>query len=155
LTRKGQRLLFLLLGMAALGGSTALVLSAMSGSLVFFYTPSELAAQARAAAERVRIGGLVEAHSVERDGASVAFRITDGKRDIEVHYRGVLPDLFREGQGVVAEGRLRPDGSFLAATVLAKHDENYMPRWVAQALKKHAAGREGAAAPPGYFAARP
>jgi cytochrome c-type biogenesis protein CcmE len=155
LTRKRQRLLFLLLGMAALGGSTALVLSAMSGNLVFFYTPSELAAEPRAAAERLRIGGLVEVHSVEKDGASIAFRITDGKKDIEVHYRGVLPDLFHEGQGVVAEGRLMLDGSFLAATVLAKHDENYMPRWVAQALAKRGAGRGGPPAPPHHIAARP
>ncbi len=152
MTRKGQRLVFLLIGLAALGGATALVLSAMGDNLVFFYTPSELEAHPRAAAERVRIGGLVEAHSLQKDGTAVSFRITDGKTDIEVHYRGVLPDLFREGQGVVAEGRLQADGDFRAATVLAKHDQYYMPRWVAKELKKNGnEGLEAALPPPHHF----
>jgi cytochrome c-type biogenesis protein CcmE len=153
LTRKKQRLVFLLLGMTGLGGAIALMLSALGGNLVFFYTPSELERHPAAAAERVRIGGLVEARSVKRDGTSVAFRITDGKTDIRVRYRGVLPDLFREGQGVVAEGRLLPDGRFLATSVLAKHDENYMPRWVARGLKKNGKSLENAAAgaPPNHF----
>ncbi len=153
MSRKAQRLVFLLLGMAALGGATALVLSALGGSLVFFYTPSQLERHPAAAAERVRIGGLVEEKSVKRDGTSVTFRITDGKTDIKVSYRGVLPDLFREGQGVVAEGRLLPNGSFHATQILAKHNATYMPRWVAKELAKHDKNLESAAAgpPPNHF----
>lgn len=135
MTRKRRRLGLLALGMAALAGATALVLTAFSSNLVFFYSPSDLKAQAIAADRRVRIGGLVEKQSVSRDGRLVAFRVTDGKSDIAVVYRGILPDLFREGQGVVAEGKLRPDGTFAASTVLAKHDEKYMPPKVAEALK--------------------
>ncbi len=147
MTRKQQRLGFVALGLAALGGATALVLSAFSDNLVFFYSPSDLKTQHVAADRRVRIGGLVEKDSLERgDGQNVSFRITDGSNDIGVVYRGALPDLFREGQGVVAEGRVRADGSFAAATVLAKHDENYMPREVVDALKKSGHWREGEAA---------
>src|SRR5208337_2070888 len=93
-------------------------------------------------------GGLVEDRSLSRaaDGRSVSFRITDGAADLAVVYEGVLPDLFREGQGVVAEGKLRPDGTFAASTVLAKHDENYMPREVVEALKKSGHWQEGAGA---------
>jgi cytochrome c-type biogenesis protein CcmE len=146
-TRKQQRLGLLALGMAALGGAAALVLSAFSDNLVFFYSPSELRAKAVAADRRVRIGGLVEAHSVAReaDGRSVSFRITDGAADVAVVYQGLLPDLFREGQGAVAEGKLRPDGVFAASSVLAKHDENYMPREVVDALKKSGHWQEGSA----------
>ncbi len=105
MTRKQQRLGLLGLGMAALGGATALVLTAFSSNLVFFYSPSDLKAQAVALDTRVRIGGLVEDGSVSRGtGSRVSFRVTDGKTDIPVTYRGILPDLFREGQGVVAEG---------------------------------------------------
>ncbi len=106
MTRKQQRLGLLALGMAALGGATALVLTAFSGNLVFFYSPSDLKTQAIAPDRRVRIGGLVERHSLSHSagGHTVSFRITDGKTDIPVTYRGILPDLFREGQGVVAEG---------------------------------------------------
>jgi cytochrome c-type biogenesis protein CcmE len=145
MTRKQQRLGLLVLGMVALGGATALVLSAFSSNLVFFYSPSELEAQRTAFDHRVRIGGLVEAKSLERgpDG-DVSFRVTDGKTDLRVVYRGILPDLFREGQGVVVEGELRPNGVFAAATVLAKHDERYMPREVVEALKKTGHWREGA-----------
>jgi cytochrome c-type biogenesis protein CcmE len=151
-TRKQQRLGLLALGLAALGGATAMVLVAFNDSLVFFYSPSELKAKAVAADRRVRIGGLVELHSVLKDGRNVSFRVTDGATDLPVTYTGVLPDLFREGQGVVAEGSLRADGSFAANTVLAKHDENYMPREVVDALKKSGHWQEGAAAaapPPG------
>jgi cytochrome c-type biogenesis protein CcmE len=150
MTRKRQRLGLLALGMTALAGATALVLMAFSDNLVFFYSPSELKAQAVAADRRLRIGGLVEAHSLSRgaDGSTVAFRVTDGKNDVTVEYRGILPDLFREGQGVVAEGKLRADGVFAAATVLAKHDEKYMPREVVDALKRSGHWQEGAA-PPG------
>jgi cytochrome c-type biogenesis protein CcmE len=145
-TRKQQRLGLLALGMAALAGATALVLTAFNDNLVFFYSPSELRAKAVAVDRRVRIGGLVEAHSLSNaaNGRSVSFRITDGSADIAVVYKGPLPDLFREGQGAVAEGRLRPDGVFAASTVLAKHDENYMPREVVDALKKSGHWQEGA-----------
>jgi cytochrome c-type biogenesis protein CcmE len=145
-TRKQQRLGLLALGMAALAGATALVLVAFSDNLVFFYSPSELKAKAKAVGvdRRVRIGGLVETGSVMRnDGQRISFRVTDGAADLAVVYEGILPDLFREGQGVVAEGRLRPDGVFTASTVLAKHDENYMPREVVDALKKSGHWQEG------------
>lgn len=155
MTRKQQRLGLLMLGMAALGGATALVLTAFSSNLVFFYSPSDLRARAVAVDQRVRIGGLVEAHSLQHgEGERVRFRVTDGKTDIAVSYQGILPDLFREGQGVVVEGEMAPDGNFAAATVLAKHDERYMPRNVVEALKKTGHWREGmptrdaAAAPP-------
>jgi cytochrome c-type biogenesis protein CcmE len=146
MTRKQQRLGLLALGLLALGGATALVLSAFSSNLVFFYNPSDLRAQAISAERRVRIGGLVEDGSVKRGaGDRVAFRITDGKTDVAVTYRGILPDLFREGQGVVAEGKLEPSGAFDASTILAKHDERYMPREVVDALKKSGHWQEGAA----------
>jgi cytochrome c-type biogenesis protein CcmE len=145
MTRKQKRLGLLALGMIALGAATALVLVAFSDNLVFFFSPSELRAKTVAADRRVRIGGLVEAHSLSRaaDGRTVSFRITDGAADIAVVYQGPLPDLFREGQGAVAEGKLRPDGIFAASSVLAKHDENYMPREVVDALKKSGHWQEG------------
>jgi cytochrome c-type biogenesis protein CcmE len=147
MTRKQQRLSLLALGMTALAGATALVLSAFSSNLVFFYSPSDLKTQTLAPDRRVRIGGLVEKQSVyhSADGRTVSFRISDGKTDIAVVYRGILPDLFREGQGVVAEGKLEPNHVFAASTVLAKHDEKYMPREVVDALKKSGHWQEGAA----------
>jgi len=145
MTRKRRRLLLLSIALLLLGGAAALVLSAFNDSLVFFYSPTELAAKSVPAGRRVRIGGLVEEGSVAKDadGVTVRFRVTDLKRAIDVVYRGVLPDLFREGQGVVAEGALAEDGSFVASDVLAKHDENYMPPEVAEALKKQGVWREG------------
>jgi cytochrome c-type biogenesis protein CcmE len=145
MTRRQQRLGLLALGMAALAGAAALVLTAFNDNLVFFYGPSELQAKTVGVDRRVRIGGLVEAHSLSRaaDGQGISFRITDGSADVAVVYQGPLPDLFREGQGAVAEGRLRPDGVFAASTVLAKHDENYMPREVVDVLKKSGHWREG------------
>ena len=147
MTRKQQRLSLLALGMAALGGATALVLVAFNDNLVFFYSPSELRTRAEPADRRVRIGGLVERDSVVHGagGRQVTFRVTDGATDLGVVYQGILPDLFREGQGVVAEGKLRPDGVFAATTVLAKHDERYMPREVVDALKKSGHWQEGGA----------
>ena len=146
MTRNQQRLGLLALGMTALAGATALVLTAFSSNLVFFYSPSDLKAQALPADRRVRIGGLVEDGSVIRGADSrVAFRITDGKTDIAVVYHGIVPDLFREGQGVVAEGKLASGGVFDASTILAKHDERYMPREVVDALKKSGHWQEGAA----------
>jgi cytochrome c-type biogenesis protein CcmE len=146
MTRKQQRLGVLALGIGALAGATALVLSAFSSNLVFFYSPSDVKSQAISTDRRVRIGGLVEDGSVHRGPDSrVAFRITDGKTDIPVVYRGILPDLFRDGQGVVAEGKLQPGGVFNAATILAKHDERYMPREVVDALKRSGHWQQGAA----------
>jgi len=134
-TRKQRRLYFVLLGLVALGLAAGLVLSAVSDSLVYFYTPSDLHAKALPEGRRVRIGGLVEQGSVVRDGQSVRFVVTDLTRTVPVTYSGVLPDLFREGQGVVVEGRIGPGGVFQASEVLAKHDEKYMPKDVADALK--------------------
>jgi cytochrome c-type biogenesis protein CcmE len=150
MTRKRQRLLALALGLGLLGGATALVLAAFNDNLVFFYGPSELAEKHIGPGRRIRIGGLVEEQSLKKqnDGRQVAFRVTDGKNDISVVFDGILPDLFREGQGVVAEGRMRDDGVFAASSVLAKHDEKYMPPEVADALKKAGRWQEGAAAKP-------
>ena len=147
MTRKQQRLGLLALGMAALGGATLLVLSAFNDNLVFFYSPSELKAKAVAADRRVRIGGLVEAQSLSRGGRRAQlsrFASPMARTTSSVVYQGLLPDLFREGQGAVAEGKLRPDGVFAASSVLAKHDENYMPREVVDALKKSGHWQEGA-----------
>ena len=154
MTRKRKRLAILVLGLVALGGATAMVLAAFRDNLVFFYSPSELAARPVLASQRVRIGGLVENHSVaHEDGRRVLFRVTDGKTDVAVAYDGALPDLFREGQGVVAEGRLGKDGVFIASTILAKHDEKYMPPEVADALKKSGHWQEGG--DPGALAGTP
>lgn len=138
MTRKRRRLLAVLLGVGMLGVATALVLSAFSDNLVFFYSPSDLRTKEVPLGRRLRIGGLVEQASVkhEADGKTVLFRITDGANDVPVIYGGTLPDLFREGQGVVVEGKLGKDGEVEAATVLAKHDERYMPPEVVEALKK-------------------
>jgi cytochrome c-type biogenesis protein CcmE len=137
MTRKRRRMLVVLGGMATLGIVSALVLSAFSDNIVFFYSPSDLKAKAVPDGRRVRIGGLVEPGSVvhESDGKTIDFRVTDGANDVPVTYSGGLPDLFREGQGVVVEGALAK-GDFHAASVLAKHDERYMPPEVAEALKK-------------------
>ena len=118
MSRKSQRLLALMVGLGLLAAATALVLTAFSNNLVFFYTPSELRKLRVKPGTELRIGGLVELQSVKRDGLRVAFRVTDGRHDVPVTYRGVLPDLFREGQGVVVEGKFEPDGRFVAATVL-------------------------------------
>ena len=146
MTRKRRRLVLLVAAMLALGGATAMVLAAFNDNLVFFYSPSDLKAKGITAGRFLRIGGLVERNSLSREGEKASFRVTDGRGVITVDYRGVLPDLFREGQGVVVEGRLRPDGSFAAATVLAKHDERYMPRDVVEALKKSGHWQENSAA---------
>ncbi len=138
MTRKKRRLYFIGAGMVALFAAAALVLSAFEENLVFFYSPSDLATQQVPPERAFRLGGLVEEGSLERqsDGVTMAFRITDLDQSVTVTYRGLLPDLFREGQGVVAQGTMGADGIFVASEVLAKHDENYMPREVAEALKK-------------------
>src|SRR5918994_2223233 len=138
MTRRKRRLYTVLLGVMALSAATALVLMAFEDSLVFFYSPTEVQAREATPAEVFRLGGLVGDGSVRRlqDGTTVEFRVTELTHTVPVTYRGVLPDLFREGQGVVAEGSLGPDGVFVARKVLAKHDENYMPPEVAKAIKE-------------------
>ena len=144
MSRKRRRLIVVLIGLAMLGGATALVLAAFNDNLVFFYSPSDLAAKAVGPERRIRIGGLVEDQSVvHEDTRRVAFLVTDGKTDLKVVYDGLLPDLFKEGQGVVAEGSLDGSGVFKADTILAKHDETYMPKEVADALKKQGHWKDG------------
>jgi cytochrome c-type biogenesis protein CcmE len=136
MTRKQRRGVLIGTCLAVLGVAVGLVLFAMRDSIVFFYSPSEVAEMKIAPGQRFRLGGLVETGSVARgEGTSVRFVITDQAKTLPVTYTGVLPDLFREGQGVVAEGVLEPDGVFHADNVLAKHDENYMPPEVAKKLK--------------------
>jgi cytochrome c-type biogenesis protein CcmE len=136
MTRKQRRGILIGTCVAVLGVAVGLMLFAMRDSIVFFYSPSEVAEMAIAPGQRFRLGGLVETGSVVRgEGTSVRFVITDQAKTLPVTYTGVLPDLFREGQGVVAEGMLEPDGVFHADNVLAKHDENYMPPEVAKKLR--------------------
>ncbi len=142
MTRKKRRLWILLLCALGLGSATALTLTAFQDNLVFFRSPSDIAQERPAPDRAFRLGGLVEAGSVEREAAvsgqrpSVRFRITDGAHTVTVAFQGVLPDLFREGQGVVTMGKLGIDGTFRASEVLARHDETYMPPEVADALKR-------------------
>jgi len=140
MTRKHRRLLIVLACGAGLGSASALTLSAFSSNIVFFMSPGDIAARPPAVGRTIRLGGLVEAGSLHRvtvDGEpSAHFVVTDGKTTIPVSYTGILPDLFREGQGVVALGSIQPDHSFRAQEVLAKHDETYMPKDVADALKR-------------------
>ena len=121
--------------LAALGTVTALVLTAFQSNLVFFYTPTQVATHEAPSLRTFRLGGLVESGSVKRDGTEVSFVVTDTARSIPVRFQGILPDLFKEGKGVVAQGQLK-DGVFVAREVLAKHDENYMPPEAAEALKR-------------------
>ena len=114
-------------GLAALGIASALVLNALDSNIAFFVTPSELAAGKAPQGKAFRIGGMVKEGSVVRDNLTVNFVITDTAQDVKVSYTGILPDLFKEGKGAVAQGRINPDGTFTASEVLAKHDENYMP----------------------------
>ncbi|MBW7851809.1 MAG: cytochrome c maturation protein CcmE [Rhodospirillales bacterium] len=143
MTRKQRRLYFVVLGMLALGAATALVLTAFNDNLVYFHSPTELAEKGVPPERRVRIGGLVEKGSIQRDGQLVRFRVTDMVNAVPVTYNGILPDLFREEQGVVAEGKMGTDGVFVAADVLAKHDENYMPKEVSDALKASGHWQDG------------
>ncbi|HUB63520.1 MAG TPA: cytochrome c maturation protein CcmE [Methylocella sp.] len=144
MTRKKRRLLLISSALAVLGLALGLVLIALRDNIVFFYGPSELAQKAPRVGQRLRIGGLVKQGSLLREGENtVRFAVTDTKQEVQVTYTGVLPDLFREGQGVVAEGTLGGDKIFHADSILAKHDERYMPREVADALKKQGVWREG------------
>jgi cytochrome c-type biogenesis protein CcmE len=122
--------------MVLLAAAVGLVLAAFEDNLVFFNSPTDVQEKKVASNARFRLGGLVEEKSVVRQGTLTTFRVTDMRHSVLVRYDGLLPDLFREGQGVVTEGRLGDDGVFVASTVLAKHDENYMPPEVADALKK-------------------
>jgi cytochrome c-type biogenesis protein CcmE len=150
--RKQQRLILVAITLALLGGASGLVLYALSDSVAFFVTPSDIATGKASADKRFRLGGLVVDGSVERRDGTVRFRLTDQANEVPVSYRGILPDLFREGQGIVAQGVLGADGVFTASEVLAKHDENYMPPEVAEALKRAGVWRhnetEGAGARP-------
>jgi cytochrome c-type biogenesis protein CcmE len=140
MTRKRRRLIILVACGLGLGSAAALTLAAFSDNMVFFVAPSDLARKEASRGRTFRLGGLVQAGSLERTEQggkpSARFRVTDGRASIEVDYVGILPDLFREGQGIVTLGSLRPDGTFAAQEVLAKHDETYMPKEVADALKK-------------------
>ncbi len=137
MTRKQQRTVLIISALTFLGVAVGLILYALRDTIVFFYTPSEVTEKHIQPGTRLRLGGLVEEGSIVKgDGGVIHFAITDTDKVMKVTFKGVLPDLFREGQGVVAEGVLNPDGTFRADTVLAKHDENYMPREVADALKK-------------------
>ena len=128
-------------GLATAGISAYLIVNAFRSNLVFFFTPSQIAADEAPRNRAFRIGGLVVKGSVHRDGTTVQFTVTDTAKSVPVAYVGILPDLFREGKGVVAQGRLETDGVFHASEVLAKHDENYMPPEAAEALRRARGGQ--------------
>lgn len=136
MTRKRKRGLLIAAGIGILSIAALLVMAAMRDNIVFFHTPTELLSGKVVSDSQIRIGGLVEKGSLKRqsNGVDFSFRVTDGAESLPVLYTGILPDLFREGQGVVAEGQYR-QGKFHASTILAKHDENYMPREAAAALQ--------------------
>ena len=137
MTRKQRRLVLIGAGLGVLGLAAGLVLFALRDSIVFFNTPTDIAEKHIAPGSRIRLGGLVKPGSLQRgDNLFVRFEVTDGHATLPVTYTGILPDLFREGQGVVTEGALDATGIFRADSVLAKHDENYMPKEVADALKR-------------------
>jgi len=136
MTPRRKRLSIIVGVLVAVGAATALVLNAFQSNLVFFYSPTQVMAREAPTQRTFRIGGLVQAGSVKRDGVDVSFMVTDTAQTIPVRYRGILPDLFKEGKGVVAQGQLGTDGVFVAREVLAKHDENYMPPEAADALKR-------------------
>jgi cytochrome c-type biogenesis protein CcmE len=152
MTRKRRRLWILLACGIGLGSATTLALLAFRDNLVFFLAPSDLAGKAPVPGRNFRLGGLVEQGSVHKSSIdshpAARFRVTDGGASVEVTYVGILPDLFREGQGVVALGVLEPDGTFRASEVLAKHDETYMPKEVADALKKSGHWNPASGPPP-------
>jgi cytochrome c-type biogenesis protein CcmE len=137
-----RRRLALIAGLVAgVACVTALVLNAFNSNLVFFYSPSQVAAKEAPAGRSFRLGGLVQPGSLKRDGLAVSFVVSDTARQVPVRYEGMLPDLFKEGKGVVAQGRVGADGVFVAREVLAKHDENYMPPEAGAALSSAVAGR--------------
>jgi len=143
MTPKRKRLWLLVGSLAVLGVAATLVLTALNDNIVFFYSPTQVADKKPGPERHFRLGGLVEQGSLKKDGIEVRFTVTDLQKTVPVVYRGLLPDLFREGQGVIAEGTLGGDGLFVAREVLAKHDENYMPPEVAKALKESGRWQEG------------
>ena len=143
MTRRGRRLSLIAAALAVVGAAAGIALYALSDSIVFFYSPTEVVQKAVLPGARLRVGGLVKTNSLNKlSGENVAFVVTDGANDLRVAYQGLLPDLFREGQGVVAEGVLEAPGQMRAETILAKHDERYMPREVVEALKKQGRWQE-------------
>lgn len=150
MTRKQKRGVLIGTAVGILAVAVILVMFALRDTVVFFHAPSEIAEKGLKPGERFRLGGLVETGSVVRDeGTKVRFAVTDTEATVPVRFDGILPDLFREGQGVVAEGHLDPSGQFIADSVLAKHDENYMPPEVAAALKERGVKLDGTATHPG------
>ena len=151
MTRKGRRLTLIGVALVVVGVAVGLALYAMSDSIALFLTPSEVATKAPRPGTRLRLGGLVEAGSVARSADAMTFNVTDNAKNVGVDCAGAcfanVPDLFREGQGVVAEGTLAAGGRLAAAAILAKHDERYMPREVVEALKRQGLWQEGAAKP--------
>ncbi|MBL8308972.1 MAG: cytochrome c maturation protein CcmE [Burkholderiales bacterium] len=145
MTVKQKRLALILGALAVIAAAVALVLTAFKQNLVFFFTPSQIAAKEAPVGRTFRLGGMVETGSIKRDGVNVSFRVTDTAQVVAVTYSGILPDLFREGKGVVAQGALGEDGVFRAKEVLAKHDENYMPPEAASAMEKAQKARDMAA----------
>ena len=143
-----KRLLIIVAVLAGVGIAVTLALSALQENINLFYTPTQIASGEAPHDTRIRAGGMVEKGSLQRsaDSLDVTFVVTDFNKSVTITYRGILPDLFREGQGVVAEGSLGPDGQFNATNVLAKHDENYMPKEVVEALKASGEWQKGAAA---------
>jgi cytochrome c-type biogenesis protein CcmE len=141
-TPRRRRALAILGVAAASAAAVALILNAFRSNLVFFYTPTQVAAHQAPRGHTFRIGGLVQSGSLQRRGVTVHFKVTDTARSMDVRYEGILPDLFKEGKGVVAQGQLGPDGEFVAREVLAKHDENYVPPEAAEAVRR--AGGAGA-----------
>jgi cytochrome c-type biogenesis protein CcmE len=148
--RRHKRFALIAAGVAGLGLAVAFVLNAFQSNLVFFFSPSQIIANEAPVARNFRLGGLVEEGSLKReaDGLTVRFRVTDTAHAIPVVYSGILPDLFKEGKGVVTQGRLSTDGVFHAEQVLAKHDENYMPPEAAEALERAQAGKMSATLKP-------
>ncbi|WP_182085614.1 cytochrome c maturation protein CcmE [Aureimonas sp. ME7] len=148
MTRKRKRLATIFGMLAVLATAAGLVLTALSDSVAFFHSPTDIRNRMPDSSQRIRLGGIVETGSVERQaGGAVSFRVTDTVESVPVAYVGLLPDLFREGQGIVAEGHLEGDGHFVADTVLAKHDETYMPKEVVDDLKARGIWKEGSVVP--------
>ena len=145
MTIKQKRVALILGGLVVLSAAVALVLTAFNQNLVFFFTPSQITSKEAPIGRIFRLGGMVEMGSVKRDGVNVSFRVTDTTQIVSVAYSGILPDLFKEGKGVVAQGTLGDDGVFRAKEVLAKHDENYMPPEAATAVERATKAREMAA----------
>ena len=147
--KSNQRLISIAVGLAGLGLAAALVLNGLKDTVTYFYSPTDVYAKKVEPGTKARLGGLVESGSlVQKADGAVVFKVTDNAQSVPVSYRGLLPDLFREGQGVVAEGEFGADGQFVAARILAKHDETYMPKEVVDALKKSGEWRPESGMPP-------